>query len=211
MTKKERRSVSVILSGAKNLFPQMPAKAVKQNCGKGFFTPQPPFRMTEKGTSSVAKIHAHLDRAAGPRLEPRHYRDGVGVVGPWRLRIVSAVDDDPSMEPRVAANHYFSLCFHYLSLESLDALRRARLSSRSEGVSARSAIKGHILAGISAGFGGDATRAFQRDPFPSNPAPHRMFREKRQRTFVANPANFVDVFRSAPGRAPLVLDRGRAR
>jgi hypothetical protein len=99
----------------------------------------------------------------------------------------------------------------FFPFESLDTLRRARLSSHSEGVGARSAIKGHILAGISAAFGGDATRAFQRDPFTSNPAPHRMFREKRRRTFVANPANFADVFRSAPGRAPLVLDRGRAR
>jgi len=85
--------------------------------------------MTDK-ERLVSKIHAHLDRAVGLRLDPRHYRDCVGVVGPWRLRMVRAVDDDPSMEHLVAPNDYFSLCFHHLSSLNRDcvdtALTRAR-------------------------------------------------------------------------------------
>jgi hypothetical protein len=73
------------------------------------------FRTGDCVSHSVSKIHAHLDWAVRLRLDPRNHRDCVGVVGPWRLRIVRAADDDPSMERPVAPNNYFSLCSHHLS------------------------------------------------------------------------------------------------
>ena len=60
----------------------------------------------------MPKIHADIDGAVGLRLDPCHHRDSVGVVGPWRLGIVRAADDYPSMEYRVAPNDYFRLITH---------------------------------------------------------------------------------------------------
>jgi hypothetical protein len=45
----------VILSGAKNLFPQVPAKASTQDCGKRFFTPAASAQNDGKGSRGKQK------------------------------------------------------------------------------------------------------------------------------------------------------------
>jgi len=45
----------VILSGAKNLFPQVPAKASTHDCGKRFFTPAASAQNDGKGIEANKK------------------------------------------------------------------------------------------------------------------------------------------------------------